>query len=67
MSLIKEISAVAGRAVELTIRGQRNFTFSFEGRDDNASAKLVSFFRKEAKARSEYDEECDLTCVYVDA
>lgn len=41
MSLIKQISAVAGRAVELTIRGERNFTFSFEGRDDTASAKLV--------------------------
>lgn len=67
MSLIDRVSKIAGRAVELTIRGDRKFTFSFEGRDDSAAAKLVAFFRPEAKTTSDYDEECDHTCIYVDA
>lgn len=65
---LSRIAKVAGRAVELTIRGDRNFTFSFDGRDDAAQNRLVSFFADAAKrVSSDYDAECDHTCIYVDA
>ena len=64
---VQQVAAVAGRAVELTIRAERAFTFSFEGRDDAAARKITGFFAGHADARAEYDEECDLTCVFVDA
>ena len=62
-----KISDVAGREIEITVRGLRAFTFSFDGRDDVASAKLAAFFASEAKVVCEYDEECDQTCIFIDA
>ncbi|MGU9992736.1 hypothetical protein D0839_16285 [Bordetella avium] len=67
MQALDTITKIAGRAVELTIRGEKSFTFSFDGRDDSASARLMDFFRSAGKAASDYDAECDHTCVYVDA
>ncbi|RIQ79060.1 hypothetical protein D0837_17260 [Bordetella avium] len=68
MQALDTITKIAGRAVELTIRGEKSFTFSFDGRDDSASARLMDFFRSAtAKVTSDYDAECDHTCVYVDA
>lgn len=67
MTLIEKIAKVAGRNVELTVRGERAFTLSYDGRDDAAAARLVGFFESVAACRADYDEDCDHTCVYVDA
>jgi len=67
MNALATIEQVAGRSMEFTIRGDRNFTFSFEGRDDAAVSKVVAFFAEQAKVSAEYDEDCDQTCIFIDA
>lgn len=67
MNAITHIEQVAGRSMEFTVRGDRNFTFSFEGRDDAAVSKVVEFFAAHAKVSAEYDEDCDQTCIFIDA
>jgi hypothetical protein len=63
-----KISQVAGIAVELTIRGLKEFTFHFEGRNDSAAAKITRFFAGSADVRSHFedDELGGFTCIYVD-
>ncbi|AKI28834.1 hypothetical protein PM404_gp45 [Stenotrophomonas phage vB_SmaS-DLP_1] len=60
-----KMSKVAGAAVELTIRAERAFTFSFESVNEEAAAKLAKFFEGQAKVEVEHDEECG-SFVYVD-
>ena len=67
MNAITHIEQVAGRSMEFTVRGDRNFTFSFEGRDEEAVNKVVEFFAEQAKVSAEYDEDCDQTCIFIDA
>jgi len=67
MNTLATIEQVAGRSMEFTIRGDRNFTFSFEGRDEEAVNKVVEFFAEHAKVSADYEEECDLTCIFIDA
>ena len=67
MNAIAKIEQIAGRSMEFTVRGERNFTFSFEGRDDAAVSKVVEFFAAWANVSADYDEECDQTCIFVDA
>ena len=67
MNAITHIEQVAGRSMEFTIRGDRNFTFSFEGRDDAAVSKVVEFFAAWANVSADYDEECDQTCIFIEA
>lgn len=64
-SLEARISTECGKACELTIRAEREFTFSFNGSDFAAAAKIVKFFGTAADCSVRYDEECELTCVYV--
>jgi len=55
-----KMSKVAGAAVELTIRAERAFTFSFESINKEAATKLAKFFegQGQAKVEVEHDEEC---------
>lgn len=67
MSLQANIQQISGREVEITVRSMTGFTFSFDGQDDEAAARIVKFFENEAReVSSEFDEECDMTCVYID-
>lgn len=59
------ISQVAGRAVEVTIRGERSFTFSFNCIDKDATAKICAFFLGLALVEVDEDEECG-TCIYCE-
>lgn len=61
-----KMSQVAGAPVELTIRGDKAFTFSFETMNEEAASKLAKFFESEANVCVEHDLECG-SFVYVDA
>lgn len=62
------LSLMFGVKLEITIRGLRDFTFSFEGNNDATKKAIEKYFRKNAvKVWSLYDSECDLTCVYVNS
>lgn len=59
------MSAVAGRRVELTIRAERSFTFSYDVIDGTAAKKISEYFKGQAQVAIDEDAECG-TCVYVD-
>jgi len=63
-NLENQLSALAGVPVEITIRGERQFTFSFETVDANATAAIVKFFDNQARMTIETDEECG-TFIYA--
>lgn len=58
------MAKVAGLPVEITVRGKRSFTFSFEGKNEIAAKKIQQYFAPVA-LEYDYDEECDLTCLYM--
>lgn len=61
---------VMGVEVELTIRGERKFTISFEGRNDAAVKRLKTYLGDTVEYESlgdDYDEECDMTCIFFTA
>lgn len=64
-NLEAKISQVAGEPVELTIRGDRAFTFSMEARNDAAAQRIAEFFAGQAKVEIEHDDEVG-SFVYVD-
>lgn len=67
-NLANVLSIMFGKRLDITIRGPRNFTFSFEGCDNSAKSKIEKYFKKSAvKVWSIYDNECNLTCVYVNS
>ena len=58
-----KLSAVAGRQVELTIRGERSFTFYFDGVCAETAQRLAETVTGE---RVQIDADADLgTCVYI--
>lgn len=63
-NLEQTLSTIAGRAIELTIRGERQFTASFEAFDAAASDRIVKFFGKLATCNVLVDEETG-TYVYI--
>lgn len=65
-ALETQLTGIAGRPVEVTVRGDRKFTFSFDGQCEAAVAAVRRFFGSLARMTSSYDEECDLTCIYAD-
>lgn len=65
MNMQAKMSEIAGATVEITIRGDRAFTLSFEEVNKPAADKLVKFFEGEAKVSVEHDDECG-SFVYVD-
>ena len=58
------MTKVVGFPVEITIRGKRSFTFSFEGKNETAAKKIQQYFAP-VLLEYDYDEECDLTCLYM--
>lgn len=62
---MQSINTVAGRNVEITVRGARSFTFSFDCIDREATEKIVKFFAGHAKIEVAEDEECG-TFIYAD-
>jgi hypothetical protein len=62
--MAQTLSTIAGRAIELTIRGEREFTASFEAFDTAASDRLVKFFGKLATCEVLVDEETG-TYIYI--
>lgn len=65
-ALTAKLSAMAGVAVEITIRGARAFTISIEQRNERAADKLAAFFASGSVVSVEHDDECG-SFVYVDA
>jgi len=61
----EKISKIAGREVEITVRGDRSFTFSFEAIDKDATKRIVDFFRGQSTTSVEEDDECG-TFIYCD-
>ena len=61
-----QLSRLAGVPVEITIRGERKFTYSFEGNNEKAVSELKKYFSNQGcfSDDSGYDEECDQTCLY---
>ncbi|MDN7790472.1 hypothetical protein QZM66_23180 [Burkholderia contaminans] len=64
-SLEAQLNVIAGRPLELTIRGARAFTFSFDEYDPAAGARVARFFTPVAIATVDADVECG-THIYVD-
>jgi hypothetical protein len=62
-ALEAKLSAVAGRPVEITIRGERAFTFWFDGIDAAAAQRLAATTDGE-KVTIESDADLG-TCVYI--
>ena len=60
-----QISKIAGATVELTIRGERSFTFSLDEVNEKAAAKIAKFFEGQAAVSVTHDEECG-SFVYVE-
>ena len=65
-SLEKVFSDLSGCPVELTIRGELEFTISTDGNQVVNLQKVVRWFGSMVKAVCSYDEETDLTCLYID-
>ena len=61
-----KISAIAGADVELTVRGDRSFTFTIEGVNQPGARKVMALFSGHAKTWAKHDEECACSFVYVD-
>ena len=61
----EKINKVAGRDVEITIRGDHSFTFSFEAIDKKATKAICDFFFGQANISVEENEECG-TFIYCE-
>jgi len=58
---------VMGLQTELTIRGERDFTVSFDGENKEAVAKLKKYLGNTVvydTTYPEYDEECEMTAIF---
>jgi phosphatidylserine decarboxylase len=63
-ALENQLSQIAGLPVEVTIRGLRAFTFSFESVNASAVAAIENFFAGNLKMTVETDDECG-TFIYA--
>lgn len=63
-ALENQLTQIADVPVEVTIRGLRQFTFSFETVNESAVAAIERFFGQHAKFEVEYDDECG-TFIYA--
>ena len=64
MNAPASIQQIAGRAVELTIRGPKSFTLSYDSIDREATRRIVEFFGNACEVSE--DEECG-TFIYIEA
>lgn len=60
------LSMVAGVKIEIVIRGHKQFTYCFEGKNVVAEDKVKKYFAAQGSFSDEsgYDEECDYSCLY---
>lgn len=63
-ALEAQLSEIAGYPVEVTVRGLRDFTFSFDEVNHVATSAILKFFGDAAKFTVETDEECG-TFIYA--
>ena len=59
------MSEIAGAAVELTVRGDKSFTFSTETVCRQLGENIAAYFGPLASVTEDHDEECG-SFVYVD-
>jgi len=65
-ALEKQMTALAGVVVEITVRDLKEFTMSFAGKNDAAARKLRDFFKAQVRnVEIEYDFDCAETYVYI--
>ena len=60
------LSMISAVVVEITIRGEKKFTFSFEGENKKAAEAIKKYFAGHGKMTYDYDQECDHTALYLD-
>lgn len=64
------LSSVAGKAIEITIRGEKEFTIGFEGTCEAAERRIKMYFKGQVtwtNKTAAYDVECDYTALYMTA
>jgi hypothetical protein len=62
------VSKIIGAMVDLTVRGEKSFTFSFIGNNESALAKAIDYFKLASrKVESDYDEETNETYIWIEA
>lgn len=67
-TVTKIISQIAGIEVGLTIRGEKSFTFHFEGENKRAMNKISNYFSSANVAiQAEYHSDVDYTCIFIEA
>lgn len=59
-----KLSKIAGFEVELTVRGERDFTISAEGKRNWGKVLEFFFGQNLLNVSDVYDAECDLHCLY---
>ena len=65
-AVIKTMEQVAGKAPELTVRGDRSFTLSYQTVERECADKIVEYFSTTtAKVTVEHDDECG-TFIYLE-
>lgn len=71
LNIIKQtLSKVAGIEVDITVRGDNKFTFSFEGENKKALKSIFDYFgdklivEKDNDSVDFYDKEIDMTYIY---
>jgi len=70
MSVLEaHLSQIAGVPIEITIRDDRKFTYSFDGKNEAAYNRLLKYSKGSGTIGkySGYDEDCDMTSVFHDA
>lgn len=64
--LKQQLQLISGISVDITIRGKREFTFSFEGENKTAMQKIVDFFKNEVNSiTATYEADIDYTCIFL--
>ncbi len=64
--LKQQLQLISGINVDITIRGKREFTFSYEGENKTAMQKIVNFFKNEVKSiTATYEADIDYTCIFL--
>lgn len=62
----RKLTALAGVAVTLTIRGDREFTVSAEGNQEANLQKLAQVFGTSVETSFSYDAEIDYSCLFIE-
>lgn len=62
----KTLSALAGVVVELTVRGDQEFTVSADGNRRSELSKLTPIFGTNVETSFRYDAEIDFSVLFID-